>query len=158
MSDINGSGDGAMSIKIGGEILKVYADEGPEYIMRMANYINYIISEFNSKKGHSVRQNILLVYACLELCNALFKERDNKMTPDERNYEKMFQMELKNHKTTQEQLEAAQKRLSGTERELASMRKDLDEFVNMYDAEMKAESEKAESEKAESEKASKEDV
>jgi len=138
MSEINGTGENSLSVKIAGEILKVYADEGPEYIMRMANYINYIINEFNFKKGHSVRQNILLVYATLELCNALFKERDNKMTPDERNYEKMFQMELFSHKKTQDQLEAAQKRLSEAERELASVRKDLDDFINMYDSEKKA--------------------
>ena len=138
MSDFNNKGDKSMSVKIGGEIIKVFADEGPEYIMRMANYINYVISEFNSKKGHTVRQNILLVYATLELCNALFKERDNKMTPDERNYEKMFQMELFSHKKTQDQLEAAQKRLSDAERELATVRKDLDDFLNMYDSEKKA--------------------
>ena len=139
MSDINNTADKSLSVKIAGEIIKVYADEGPEYIMRMANYINYVINEFNTKKGHSVRSNILLVYAALELCNALFKERDNKMTPDERNYEKMFQMELFSHKKTHDQLEAAQKRLSEAEKELSSVRKDLEDFINMYDTEKKAE-------------------
>jgi hypothetical protein len=136
MSGTTGTGpENSLPIKIAGEIIKVYADEGPEYISRMANYINYIIDDFNSKKGSSVRQTILLIYAALELCNTLFQEREGRMTEDERKFEKMYEIELFNHKKTQNQLEAAEKRLAETERQLAEVRKDLDDFVNAFDLE-----------------------
>lgn len=122
--------DKSMSVKIAGETIKVYSDKGPEHIVRMANYINYITDEFNAKKGHSVRQTTLLAYAALEICNTLFTERDSHMSPDEREYEKKYQMELFSHKKTQDQLNITEKLLMETDGELAKVRKDLEKFVN----------------------------
>ncbi|MCL2703488.1 MAG: cell division protein ZapA [Defluviitaleaceae bacterium] len=136
MSDINDAGtDNSLAVKISGEVIKVYADDGPEYIMRMANYINYIIDEFKAKKGHGVRQTILLAYAALELCHAYFQERDSQMTETERSYEKMFQMEVFSHKRTKDQLDSTEKRLADTERQLSQVRKDLDDFVSAFNTE-----------------------
>jgi len=136
MDDLNvHGGERSLSVIIAGENVKVHAEEGIEYITRMANYINYIVNEFNAKKGHSVRQSLLLTYACLELCDALFRERESKMTASDRNYEKMFQMEVFAHKKTQDLLDTSQKQLTETEKELAQVRKDLEDFINAFDKE-----------------------
>jgi len=134
---MNGANDKSMSVKIAGEIINVYAEEGQEYITRMSNYINYIVNEFNKKKGPNVRQPVQLAYAALELCNTLFTERDSRMSESERNFEKMFQMEVFSHKRTQDTLDAVEKRLADAERRLAEMNQELDEFVKAFDAEHK---------------------
>jgi hypothetical protein len=126
--------DSSLAVNIAGDMIKVYAEEGPEFIMRMANYINHVIKDFNSKKGHSVRQNTLLTYACLELCHSLFIERDSKMSDSERSYEKMFNMEVANHKNTQELLSITEKKLKDTEKKLAKVQKEYDDFVKEFDA------------------------
>lgn len=123
----------ALNVKIGGETVKVFAAEGPEYIQRMANYINYIIDDFNNKKGRAVRQSLLLVYAALELCDTLFREKDKKLTPSERSYEKMFQMEVFSHKRTQDALETAAKRLEEMEAELLEVRSELNDFLKAFE-------------------------
>jgi hypothetical protein len=115
-----------LAVDIAGETVKVYAENGQEYIIRMANYINFIIDDFNKKKGPHVRQSIQLIYAALDLCDALFTERDGKMTESERDYEKQFQMEVFSHKRTQDQLAETEKLLEQTRRE-------LDEYIKTFD-------------------------
>ncbi|MDR1704673.1 MAG: cell division protein ZapA [Clostridiales bacterium] len=121
--------ENSLAVKICNETVRVTSEEGPDYILRMANYINYIVDEFNEKKGKGVPQTLLLVYAALELCNSLFGERDNKMSAKERNYEKMFHMEVFNHKKTQDSLAAAEKRLDEAERRLNILTKELESIT-----------------------------
>jgi hypothetical protein len=137
--------DNTLVVNIAGENIKVYAEEGTEYVMRMANYINYIINEFNQRKGPGIRQNIQLSYVALELCQALFKERDSKMSKSERNYEKMFHMEVFNHRKTQDQLAAAEKKLAEAEQELDEAKNELIECIKKYDAMLEDNETKAES-------------
>jgi hypothetical protein len=118
--------ENSLSVKICNETVLVYSEEGPDYILRMANYIHYLVDELNEKKGKGVPQTLLLVYAALELCNSLFDERNSKMSAKERTYEKMFHMEVFNHKKTQDSLAAAEKRLEELERRISTMTKDLE--------------------------------
>jgi cell division protein ZapA (FtsZ GTPase activity inhibitor) len=107
----NSKDDKSLSVDIAGEVINIYADEGPEHIARIAEYINNIVNNFNAKKGPGVRKSVQLTFAALEICNTLFAERENKMTDSERNYEKMYHIEVQNHKRTQERLDETLKEL-----------------------------------------------
>ena len=62
-------------VKIAGETINVYAEEGQDYIRRMTDYINSITDGFVAKKGAVVSPQVQLAFAALELCDELFKTR-----------------------------------------------------------------------------------
>ncbi|MCL2407413.1 MAG: cell division protein ZapA [Defluviitaleaceae bacterium] len=124
-------------VTVAGELISVSCDhEDPEYVDRLANYINYIIKEFNSRRGYGISKAITLMYACLDLCDTLFRERDSKMPEAERSFEQMFHQEVFAHKRTADALLTLEKRLAEIEKRLEDTMVEYGKFVDDYEKEL----------------------
>lgn len=123
-------------VLIDGQVYSLSGQESEEYIQKVALYINNKLDELKkSDNGQMMSTRLLNVLLALNIADELFKERESVKTVEaflgdkDRKIAELQEV-IETFDTTEQSLN---KRISELEKDVASYKKELDEYIEAFE-------------------------